>query len=152
MFSRRAILMGSATLVGFSLLPSAALAQIEDVFATSDGVAINGYDSVAYFLEEKPVLGSDEFTTEYKHVIWKFASSQNRDMFVGDPQKYAPQYGGYCAYAVALGATASTDPAAWTIYNGKLYLNFSLGVRSRWRRDPDKYIEMADKNWPGVLD
>ncbi len=73
-------------------------------------------------------------------------------MFQAEPEKYAPQYGGYCAYAASLGATASADPVAWTIADGKLYLNYSLGVRSRWSEDIPGRISAADRNWPGILD
>ncbi len=151
MVSRRNILMGGATLFGISLVPGVALAEQIEIYVTSDGVAINGADPVAYFTEENYVEGSPEFTTEYKEAIWQFSSAQNRDMFVADPEKYEPQYGGHCAFAMAFGSMATSVPEAWSIQNGKLYLNFSLSGRGRWREDPDKYIEMADENWPGFL-
>lgn len=154
--NRRAILTGGATLVGSTLagavlLPGIALAEKLEIYVTSEGVAINGYDPVAYFLEENHVEGSAQFKANWKRADWYFSSAENRDLFEASPEEYAPQYGGYCAFAVAFGSIATTVPEAWTIYKGKLYLNFSLGVRRRWRQDPDRFIELADNNWPGVL-
>ncbi len=156
MTSRRILLLGGAALVAGvvaagTLVPGPVLASSNLVFVDAAGVAINGYDPVAYFTEGKPVEGSSDFTTEWMGATWHFSSAENRDMFVAAPEDYAPQYGGYCAFAVSYGSTASTVPEAWTVHNGKLYLNFSLGVRDRWRADIDERIALADKNWPGVL-
>lgn len=120
------------------------------VFTTGNG-AIRGYDPVAYFSQAKPVKGSNQYALEWNGASWHFTSAENRDRFQADPKKYAPQYGGYCSYAVANGYTASTDPQAWSIVNGKLYLNYSLGVRESWRQDIPGYISQANNNWPGVL-
>ena len=95
--------------------------------------------------------GSARFTFEHDGATWQFASAENRDRFAAAPQSYAPRYGGYCAYAVGNGYTASTDPEAWSIVDGKLYLNFSKGVQARWEARRDHYIQEADRNWPGVL-
>jgi len=113
--------------------------------------AIRGYDTVAYFTEGKPVKGSDEFTTEYNQATWLFSSQENLDLFVANPEKYAPQYGGYCAYAVAKNSTASIKPELFTIHEGKLYLNYNSSVNDKWLEDKDSFIEEADKNWPGLL-
>ena len=113
-----------------------------------NGVAIEGTDPVAYFREAKFVRGNSQFKHEWNGAIWHFSSSQNRDLFVANPEKYAPQYGGYCAYAVSQGYVAPVDPAAWTIVDGKLYLNFSLEVRDLWAKDIPGNIAKADKNWP----
>lgn len=121
------------------------------VFATNDG-AIRGYDPVAYFTVGEPIMGSDQFTTRWQGATYKFASAANLELFKAEPAAYAPQYGGYCAYAVAKGATAGTVPEAWTIIDGKLYLNYSLAVQQRWRKDVPGHIRMADRNWPAVLD
>jgi YHS domain-containing protein len=115
------------------------------------GVAVGGYDPVAYFTEGKPVKGSEEFTLEHDGATWRFASAEDRDTFAADPAKYAPQYGGYCAYAVAKGSTAKAEPDAWTIHDGKLYLNFDRSVRAIWAKDIPGNIKKADTNWPGVL-
>lgn len=120
------------------------------VFTTREG-AIRGYDPVAYLSEGKPVEGSPNFSHEWNGAQWLFASADNLEMFKEDPERYAPQYGGYCAYAVANGYTAKTEPEAWTIVEDKLYLNYSLGVRKKWSKDIAGNIKKADSNWPGVL-
>lgn len=112
--------------------------------------AISGYDAVAYFTEGKAVEGSDEFTYQYMGANWKFSTQTHLDMFKEDPTAYAPQYGGYCAYAVANGDTASAEPDLWTIHEGKLYLNYSRRINTRWQEDIPGYIEKADKEWPAL--
>lgn len=122
----------------------------DPVFTTREG-AIRGYDPVAYFSEGKPVQGLPEFSHEWNGAQWLFASADNLQRFKQDPERYAPQYGGYCAYAVANGSTATTEPEAWTIVDDRLYLNYSLGVRKTWVKDVPGNIKKADNNWPGVL-
>lgn len=114
-------------------------------------LAVDGYDTVAYFTEGKPIEGKKEFSTEYKGAQWRFSSAANLATFKADPTAYAPQYGGYCAYAVAQGDTASAEPDLWTIHKGKLYLNYSRSVNQTWREDMDAFIEQADTNWPELL-
>jgi hypothetical protein len=125
-------------------------AQKAEIFSDSAG-AIRGYDPVAYFAEAKPVKGLREFSHQWQGATWRFASAQNRERFAADPRKYAPQYGGYCAYGVANNYAVSIDPAAWRIVDGKLYLNYSKGVQADWNRDVPGYIRKADANWPGAL-
>lgn len=132
------------------LLFSVSVQAKNPVFATSDG-AIRGYDPVAYFNEGKPVKGDSSITFDWEGATWRFASEENRQVFATSPETYAPAYGGYCAYAVANGYTATTDPHAWNIVNDRLYLNYSKGVQQRWAKDISGYISKADKNWPGVL-
>jgi len=115
-----------------------------------NGLAIDGYDPVAYFTEQKPVKGSPEFRTDYHGVTFQFASAAHREAFVAEPGKYAPQYGGFCAYGMAKGYKAVIDPAAFTIVREKLYLNYSESVRTRWFSDIPGYIQKADANWPEV--
>jgi len=110
--------------------------------------AIRGYDAVAYFTEGKPVKGSNDYTLEYQGAVWKFASEEHLELFTEDPEAYAPQYGGYCAYAIANGETASAEPDLWTIYDGKLYLNYNRRINRLWREDMLEYIRQADINWP----
>jgi YHS domain-containing protein len=129
-----------------------ALAQKAEVYSSWLGAAIRGYDPVAYFTEGKPVEGSREFSHEWKGATWRFATAANRDAFAAAPEKYAPQFGGYCAYGVANGYTVSTVPEAWTIVEGKLYLNYSLGVRADWLKDVPGYIGKANANWPRALE
>jgi YHS domain-containing protein len=126
------------------------LAAEAPVFVTDDG-AIGGYDPVAYFTIGEPTKGSDQFTASWQGATFKFASAANLELFKADPAAYVPQYGGYCAYAVSKGATAGTVAEAWTIADGKLYLNYSLSVRQRWRKDVPGHVGAADRNWPAVL-
>ncbi len=116
------------------------------VFAERNG-AIRGYDPVAYFTVGEAVKGDRAYRHRWRDADWFFASAEHRDLFAADPLKYAPQYGGYCAYAMSKGNYASIDPEAWTIRDGKLYLNYSKSVRKRWLKKPDEYIERADRNW-----
>ncbi len=115
------------------------------------GVAIKGYDPVAYFTDGHPVKGSREFTFTWNDATWQFASAAHRDLFARDPAAYAPQYGGYCAWAVSQGYTAGIDPASWKIVAGKLYLNYDPDVQARWAQDIPGFIAKAEKNWPVLL-
>ncbi len=107
---------------------------------------------MAYFTEGKPVKGSAQHTHQWNGATWRFASATNRDTFAASPEKYAPQYGGYCAYGVADGYTVSTVPEAWSVVEGKLYLNYSRGVQDSWRKDTPGYIRKANANWPKALE
>jgi YHS domain-containing protein len=127
-------------------------ARAVDPVYSADGAAIAGYDPVAYFTAEEAVAGKSEFTAEFQGATWRFASAENRDLFTADPAKYAPQYGGYCAWAVSQGYTAEIDPDAWSLRDGKLYLNYSKLIRARWALDKDGNIAAADANWPGLRD
>jgi YHS domain-containing protein len=126
-------------------------AQKSAVFEKS-GKAIRGYDPVAYFTEGKPVEGKEEFVYNWNNANWYFSSLKNLNSFKASPEKYAPQYGGYCAYGLSNGYKASISPDAWTIVNGKLYLNYSLNVRESWDKNRAERIEKADKNWPEIKD
>ncbi|MEE2943598.1 MAG: YHS domain-containing (seleno)protein [Pseudomonadota bacterium] len=150
MLNRRTFLLTAAASPAIVALASPALAKTPEVFAT-DGVAINGYDPVSYFKEETHVRGSETFKTMWKGAEWRFANAENLADFNANPEAYAPQYGGYCAYAVASGYTAKTDPDAWTVHDGKLYLNFNKSVRRRWLKDVPGNIAKGDANWPSVL-
>lgn len=116
-----------------------------------DGVAAGGYDVVAYFAEGAPRPGRADITMAHAGVDWRFASEASRALFQADPDRYAPRYGGYCAYAVANGGTGEGDPKHWSVVDGKLYLNASQRVKGKWERDIPGYIRKADANWPGVL-
>ncbi|MEM1368266.1 MAG: YHS domain-containing (seleno)protein [Cyanobacteria bacterium P01_H01_bin.15] len=119
-------------------------------FSDENGLAIHGTDPVAYFTESRPVAGKPEFTHTWSGSTWRFATAENRDRFAANPEQYAPQYGGFCAWAVSQGYTASIDPNAWKIVDGKLYLNFSPGVQRRWERNIPNNIQKADANWPDL--
>lgn len=126
----------------------------EDPFYTSvlSNVAVGGYDAVAYFTQGKPVKGSTNFSTTYKGAEFRFANAGDLAAFKANPDKYAPQYGGYCAWAVSQGYTASGDPLVWKVVGGKLYLNYNEEVGQRWSKNIPGFIAAADKNWPAVLD
>ena len=151
MLNRRSFLVAAASAPAVLALTRPAAAAEPPVYATN-GIAINGYDPVAYFTDGKAVEGSAEFTSEWDGATLQFASAANKDLFDSDPEAYAPKYGGYCAYAVSKGYTASTDPDAWSIYEGRLYLNYSKSVRALWSVNKKGHVRSADANWPGVLD
>ncbi len=136
--------------LAFALSPGAAFA-VKPVNSGFLSGAISGYDPVAYFTDGKPVKGKKAFRHKWMGATWSFASAKNRDLFQKDPKKYAPQYGGYCAYAVSQGVTADIDPNAWKIVGGKLYLNLSPDVQAIWEKDIPGYIVQANKNWPNIL-
>jgi len=114
-------------------------------------LAVSGYDAVAYFTMNKPVKGSSKYSTEHIGANWQFSSQENLDTFTANPEKYAPQYGGYCAFAVANGATAKGDPLQWNVHDGKLYLNYNADISNQWRANKAAFILDANKNWPTVL-
>ena len=147
MIRRRA--MTTMLLAGL-VLPSLAHA-LEPIFS-AEGLAIRGADPVAYFTEGAYRPGKPEFTTKWMGAIWRFTSAEHRDRFVADPTRWAPQYGGYCAYAVSQGRTATIDPNAFTVVGDKLYLNYSKDIEKKWRANRDAYIEAADAKWPGLRD
>ncbi|MFN8313770.1 MAG: YHS domain-containing (seleno)protein [Cyclobacteriaceae bacterium] len=122
-------------------------AQMPEVYSTEKG-AIDGYDPVAFFKEQKPVQGKKEFATTWSDAVWYFASKENRDAFIADPEKFAPQYGGYCAYGTAAGHKSPTQADTWTIVNNKLYFNYNKDVWVRWNKDQSNLIEKANKIWP----
>lgn len=121
------------------------------VNTTFTGVAIKGYDPVAYFTAGRPAKGNSDFSYEWNGAEWRFASAANRDLFKADPVRYAPQYGGYCAWAVSRGYTAGIDPEAWKIVNNRLYLNYSVKVQAQWAEDIPGNIAKAEENWPRIL-
>ena len=137
-------------LLGVALAPGALRAE-KPINATLFGVAIKGYDPVAYFTDAKPMKGDAAFAAEWNGATWRFANAANRDAFKAAPEKYAPQYGGYCAWAVSQGYTAGIDPDAWKIVNGRLYLNYSADVQKKWSGDVPGHIAKADLNWPKIL-
>ena len=118
---------------------------------TRDGLAIGGTDPVAYFTQGQPVQGSPDYQWEWRNATWQFVSAEHRDRFQADPEAYAPQYGGWCAWAAARGEAAATIPEAWKIVDGKLYLNFSRLIQWRWERDIPGYIAAADDHWPNIF-
>lgn len=118
-------------------------------FANKEG-AIRGFDPVAYFTEQKAVKGSTEFSYVWNGVTWYFTSDSNKKSFVENPEKYAPQFGGYCAYGVSEDHKSPTDPLAFTIVNNKLYLNYSNKVKELWMKQQPQRIEKANELWPAL--
>lgn len=149
LYTSKSVLMGLTAL--FSVTGFSVFADEITTF-TKEGTAIGGTDPVAYFTEGKPVAGTDEFTAEYDEVTWKFSSAENRDKFVAEPAKYAPQYGGFCAFGAAMGFKVPVVPEAWSIVDGKLYLNNSLKVQERFEEDVPGYIRKATLNWDIIKD
>ncbi|MBY0564160.1 MAG: YHS domain-containing protein [Hyphomonadaceae bacterium] len=119
--------------------------------APFSNVGVSGYDVVAYFADGTPTRGSAEFRTTHQGVEYRFASAQHLAAFQANPARYLPQYGGYCAWAVSQGYTASADPDNWRIVDGKLYLNYNTEIQRRWEQDIPGHIRNANANWPGVL-
>lgn len=152
--SRRFI---AASLLGLALAGTAYAAPAINTLKrglisdSATGVAINGYDTVAYFTEGKPVKGSDAFTHDYNGAKWKFASQKHLDLFKASPDKYTPQYGGYCAYGVSQGYLVSIEPEQFTVRDGKLYLNYDSGVQKKWTKDIAGYNQVADAKFGDLL-
>lgn len=117
-----------------------------------NNIAIKGYDTVAYFVEDKAVKGKKSLSYEWHNAKWLFSSEENKNLFKANPEKYAPQYGGWCAYAMSDGRTVKIDPKAFEIYNDKLYLNYSKSVQKHWVKDKDLFIMQADAYYPNVVD
>lgn len=157
MTNRRTVLAGATALilagVGAytvkSILPeNLAMAA----FFSVDGQAIRGTDPVAYFTQGAPAAGTAEFMHEWGGTIWYFASAENRDLFMQTPDAYAPQYGGFCAWAVAeKGTLYSTQPKNWAIVDGKLYLNYNDQIQDRWNQDIKGFIKRGDAKWAEML-
>jgi YHS domain-containing protein len=132
------------------LIAACTSAQYQAEIFQKNGAAIGGYDAVAFFKENKPVKGSPEYFIEWRVAKWLFASKQNLDSFSANPARYAPQYGGYCAYGTADGHKAPTEADTWTVLDGKLYFNYNQKVKSLWDKDRAKYIEQANTNWEKI--
>ncbi|REL26403.1 YHS domain-containing protein [Thalassotalea euphylliae] len=123
-----------------------------DMNADANDLAIKGYDPVAYFTMGKPVNGDINYTATYKGAIYRFSSESNRDMFRADPAKFAPQYGGYCAYGVTRDKKFDTDPTAWRIIDNKLYLNLNKSVQKAWLENTQAFINQSDESWLVIKD
>jgi hypothetical protein len=150
--SRRLLFILSALAAALMLLAAPARADSPQVYSDDTGRAIRGYDAVAYFTEGAAREGSPEFSLQWMDATWLFASAENRDAFAADPEAYAPQFGGYCAYAVAKGSAVEADPRIWAIVEGKLYLNLGAGVQKKWEADRTALIAGARNRWPSVLE
>lgn len=143
----------SLSATGVAALPAAAQAA-DDLIYTGlfSNTAVGGYDTVSYHMGGAPVRGSREFRTEWQGAEWRFASQDNLDLFLADPELYAPAYGGHCAWAMAQGYAAKGAPDIWRIVDDVLYLNFDRSVQEMWEEDIPGFIEAADANYPAVLE
>ena len=137
-------------LLGAVIVAQLATVAVAGEINEKSGVAISGYDPVAYFVQSKPVEGKADLAVTYRDARFLFASEENRKAFEANPGKYAPQYGGFCAYGMSRGYKAPIDPAAFTIVDDKLYLNYDQSVLETWRKDIKGYVTKADQNWPAV--
>ncbi len=150
---RTMLLLGAATL--FASAPVLAAPPINtlknSLFGGRTDTAINGYDTVAYFTVGKPVKGEDTLAYEWMGAKWKFSSQANLDLFKANPEKYAPQYGGYCAYGVAVDNLVKIEPDQFKVLDGKLYLNYDADVQGKWLKDPAGYIKTADAKFQALL-
>ncbi|MGE3617030.1 MAG: YHS domain-containing (seleno)protein [Gemmatimonadales bacterium] len=150
---RTLILAALAAALG-AALPGTASAQTPGqkvVVNAKNGLAIEGYDPVSYFMAG-PARGSEAFTASYLGATYRFTSAEHRDLFAASPAKYAPQFGGYCGYGASRGYLASVDPEAYTIMNGRLILQNSKSVLKLWQKEPDARLKLADENWPAIVD
>ncbi|MBM4188022.1 MAG: hypothetical protein FJ206_12010 [Gemmatimonadetes bacterium] len=146
-------------LIGLAAVgPGAATAAAQDVPArvvlnkSKQGLALAGYDPVSYFMATGPVRGNPTITATHVGGTYRFASAEHRDLFVANPAKYAPQFGGYCGYGASRGYLAPVDPEAYTIMNGRLVLQNSKSVLALWQKDPEGRLKQADANWPAIVE
>lgn len=142
---KRTILIVLLSVAGFLQVK----AQKAEIF-TKDGKAIRGYDPVAFFKVSKPVKGADSLAYKYKDATWLFSSKENLESFKANPDKYAPQYGGYCAYGVSAGHKSPTETDTWTVVDDKLYFNYNMKVKEAWTKDQPALIKKADEKWPDI--
>lgn len=157
MTTRRALLRSLVASVALAaaapLTLSSAAAKQPPVFTgIVKGVAIGGYDAVAYHTDKQATPGNPAITVEHGGATYRFATEANKALFIANPARYSPQYGGYCAWAVASGYTAKGDPEAWTVVGDKLYLNYNKSVQKSWEQDIPGNVRKGDANWPIVLD
>ncbi|HEY5797271.1 MAG TPA: YHS domain-containing (seleno)protein [Bosea sp. (in: a-proteobacteria)] len=153
MFDRRDFirLAGIATLASLGAFPGRAdVGRPVNTIGSPDGLAIRGYDPVAYFRDHGPRLGKPEFSARHGGAIWRFASAEHKALFEADPQRYLPAYGGFCAYGTSRGYLVKIEPEAWSIVDDRLYLNYDLGVRETWLGRTKTYIARAEHNWPSL--
>lgn len=150
--SRRSVLrlVGLGLAAASATMISARTARARIFTGFVEGTALGGYDAVAYHTTGQALRGSEAITLSYQGAVWRFASAENRSLFEANPDAYAPEYGGHCAWATAQGYLAQGDPEVWRIVDGRLFLNASQGINRRWLRDVPGFISEADANWPSL--
>ena len=149
----RAVIQNLIVAVALSVATATGIAYADNPKMVIDdqGRAVGGYDTVAYFTEGRAVPGSSEFSHNWQGATWLFTSADHRDAFAADPEKYAPQFGGYCAYAISTNHAIKGRPDVWSIHEGKLYLNLGPGAQEKWDKDVPGNIAKAVNNWPAAL-
>lgn len=140
------------TAFGLLYLFAASIGTADTLQYSTENGAIDGYDPVSYFTDDRAERGLADITTEWNGAIWHFTSTAHRELFSKDPENYAPQYGGFCALGMAHGGDVPTNPEAWTIHKGKLYLNMIKDVSITWRYNPDRLIDRANLKWEVLND
>jgi YHS domain-containing protein len=140
--------IATGLLASWTLVTGTIAAQAQNL--GRDGVALSGFDPVAYHQEGRAVPGRPEVTAEHDGATWRFASAANRTTFLAEPAKYLPAYGGYCAYGVSRGYKVKVDPEAFSVIDGRLYLNYDKRVQKEWLKATRTYIARADSIWPGI--
>jgi len=145
-------LIKSVAVAASLIISSMSFAADINVNTTVNDVAIHGYDAVSYFTQSKAVKGSQQYTATYKSAIYQFSSENNRNKFRMDPEMFAPQFGGFCAMGVALNKKLDSDPTAWKVVDGKLYLNLNHAVQKKWLSDVPTHLETANRVWSGIQD
>jgi YHS domain-containing protein len=121
------------------------------VCVDSSGLALRGFDTVAYFEQHSPCRGRREFSVEWRGAIWRFATEEHKEMFIAAPNRFAPQYGGFCAYTMADGVFVDGNPLYWQIVNGRLFVNCGAGVHRAWQSQKLERIRAADKAWQEIM-
>ena len=149
-FNEHNCLIKSVAIAATLAISSVSFAADIDVSADANDLAIHGYDAVSYFTDSKAIKGYQKYTATYKSAIYQFSSAENRNKFKQDPEQYAPQFGGFCAMGVALNKKLDTDPTAWKIVDGKLYLNLNEAVQTKWLSDVPGYLTTANRIWSGI--
>lgn len=148
---KRLIVAVFVTGAAFAAAPTALAEQPAVYKPFFSDLAVSGHDPVAYFKGKGPTMGDAKFEYAWQGAKWRFSSAENLAAFKAEPQKYAPQFGGYCAWAVSQGYTASGDPKFWKIVDGKLYLNYNGDVQKKWEKDIPGFVAKGNTNWPAVL-
>jgi len=143
-------LIKSIAIVASFAISSVTFAADIDVSTDANDLAIHGYDAVSYFTDSKATKGNQKYTATYKSAIYQFSSEENRNQFKQNPEKFAPQFGGFCAMGVALNKKLDTDPTAWKIVDGKLYLNLNKAVQKKWLSDVPGHLTTANRVWSGI--
>ena len=146
------VLRAALVLVAVIVCSAATVFASDETNTDATGVVLHGYDPVAYFTDGRPVPGDEQFSADHAGGKYLFSTAANRDAFLAAPRKYAPQYGGYCAFGVAIGKKFDVDPASFKIVDGKLYLNLNPQVLKKWSADVSRYLSESEMNWPMIRD